>query len=325
MPAVKLPDLPVSFPLAQIIARDLGVRAAQVEATIALIEEGATIPFIARYRKERTGGLDDTQLRTLAERFAYLTELQARRETILASVSEQGKLTPPLERALWAAETKVELEDLYRPYKPRRRTRAMIAREQGLEPLADKLLACAGDPETLAAAFMDSATGVATVAAALEGARDILIERMAETPSLARHARETIWTAGELRSRLVKGKQAEKFRDYAEFAEPLEKMPSHRALAMLRADFQRFKSQPEYTGLGAMMRQRFVDINQAKKKAQKSKNPFKACCAVLGGICGMLCPCLRKKKPPAKKKAARKAPAKKAASSGDSGGATPSS
>ena len=184
MPAVKLPDLPVSFPLAQIIARDLGVRAAQVEATIALIEEGATIPFIARYRKERTGGLDDTQLRTLAERFAYLTELQARRETILASVSEQGKLTPPLERALWAAETKVELEDLYRPYKPRRRTRAMIAREQGLEPLADKLLAGAGDPETLAAAFMDSATGVATVAAALEGARDILIERMAETPSL---------------------------------------------------------------------------------------------------------------------------------------------
>ncbi|MEH6743018.1 Tex family protein [Hyphomonas sp.] len=236
MPAVKLPDLPVSFPLAQIIARDLGVRAAQVEATIALIEEGATIPFIARYRKERTGGLDDTQLRKLAERFAYLTELQARRETILASVSEQGKLTPPLERALWAAESKVELEDLYRPYKPRRRTRAMIAREQGLEPLADKLLACAGDPETLAAAFMDSATGVATVAAALEGARDILIERMAETPSLARHARETVWTAGELRSRLVKGKQAEKFRDYAEFAEPLEKMPSHRALAMLRGE-----------------------------------------------------------------------------------------
>ena len=236
MPAVKLPDVPVSFPLAQIIARDLGVRAAQVEATIALIEEGATIPFIARYRKERTGGLDDTQLRTLAERFAYLTELQARRETILASVSEQGKLTPPLERALWAAETKVELEDLYRPYKPRRRTRAMIAREQGLEPLADKLLAGAGDPETLAAAFMESGAGVATVAAALEGARDILIERMAETPSLARHARETIWTAGELSSRLVKGKQAEKFRDYAEFAEPLEKMPSHRALAMLRGE-----------------------------------------------------------------------------------------
>ncbi|MEQ3648535.1 Tex-like N-terminal domain-containing protein, partial [Hyphomonas sp.] len=236
MPAVKLPDLPVSFPLAQIIARDLGVRAAQVEATIALIEEGATIPFIARYRKERTGGLDDTQLRTLAERFAYLTELQARRETILASVSEQGKLTPPLERALWAAETKVELEDLYRPYKPRRRTRAMIAREQGLEPLADKLLSGAGDPETLAAAFMESATGVATVAAALEGARDILIERMAETPSLARHARETIWAAGELSSRLVKGKQAEKFRDYAEFAEPLEKMPSHRVLAMLRGE-----------------------------------------------------------------------------------------
>ncbi len=236
MPAVKLPDLPVSFPLAQIIARDLGVREAQVEATIALIEEGATIPFIARYRKERTGGLDDTQLRKLAERFAYLTELQARRETILASVSEQGKLTPPLERALWAAETKVELEDLYRPYKPRRRTRAMIAREQGLEPLADQLLACAGNPETLAAAFMQSATEVTTAAAALEGARDILIERMAETPSLARHARETVWAAGELSSRLVKGKQAEKFRDYAEFSEPLEKMPSHRAFAMLRGE-----------------------------------------------------------------------------------------
>ncbi|WP_291075273.1 Tex family protein [Hyphomonas sp.] len=236
MPAVKLSDTPAVFPLAQIIARDLGVRPAQVEATIALIEEGATIPFIARYRKERTGGLDDTQLRKLAERHAYLTELQLRRETVLASISEQGKLTPALERAILAAETKVELEDLYRPFKPKRRTRATIAREQGLEPLAEKLLACAGDPERLATAFVDPGKDVGTAAAALEGARDILIERMAETPSLARHARETLWNAGELNSRLVKGKEADKFRDYADFAEPLEKMPSHRALAMLRGE-----------------------------------------------------------------------------------------
>ena len=122
MPAAKQSVSFVTFPLAQIIARDLGVREAQVESTITLIEEGATIPFIARYRKERTGGLDDTQLRKLAERYEYLTELQARRETILTSISDQGKLTPALERALLSAETKVELEDLYRPYKPKRRT-----------------------------------------------------------------------------------------------------------------------------------------------------------------------------------------------------------
>ena len=236
MPAAKQSVSFVTFPLAQIIARDLGVREAQVESTITLIEEGATIPFIARYRKERTGGLDDTQLRKLAERYEYLTELQARRETILTSISDQGKLTPALERALLSAETKVELEDLYRPYKPKRRTKATIAREQGLEPLAEKLLAGAGNAERVAASFVDPAKEVISSAAALEGARDILIERMAETPNLARHARESVWKAGELSSRLVKGKEADKFRDYADFAEPLEKMPSHRALAMLRGE-----------------------------------------------------------------------------------------
>tara|TARA_R100001086_G_scaffold77998_3_gene37783 strand:- start:204 stop:2513 length:2310 start_codon:yes stop_codon:yes gene_type:complete len=236
MPAVKLSESAASFSIAQIIAHDLSVREAQVAATIGLIEEGATIPFIARYRKERTGGLDDTQLRQLAERYTYLTELQARRETILSSIGEQQKLTRPLERAIWNAETKVELEDLYRPYKPRRRTRATIAREQGLEPLAETLLKCAGDPEKLAVAYVDGTKDVETVSAALEGARDILIERMVETPSIVRHVREKVWEAGELSSRLVKGKQADKFRDYADFAEPLEKMPSHRALAMLRGE-----------------------------------------------------------------------------------------
>jgi uncharacterized protein len=169
--------------IARIIARELSVAETQVAAAIALIGEGASVPFIARYRKERTGGLDDTQLRTLAERLDYLTVMFERREVILKSIREQGKLTQDLERQIMAAETKVQLEDLYAPYRPKRRTRASIAREAGLEPLADRLLANPTlDPVAEALAYIAADKGVEDSGAALEGARHILIERMAETP-----------------------------------------------------------------------------------------------------------------------------------------------
>ena len=225
--------------IARIIAKELAVGEGQVAAAIQLIEEGATVPFIARYRKERTGGLDDTQLRTLAERFEYLTILADRREVVLRSITEQGKLTPELERQIRAATTKVELEDLYAPYRPKRRTKASIAKEAGLEPLADRLLANPSlDPVAEALKYLSTDKGVENADAALEGARNILIERMAETPALVGAIREKVWTGGKLASALVKGKEAEgaKFSDYFEFDEPIQNMPSHRALALLRGE-----------------------------------------------------------------------------------------
>jgi protein Tex len=224
--------------IARIIAKEIGVGEGQAAAAIQLIEEGASVPFIARYRKERTGGLDDTQLRTLAERFEYLTVLADRREVVLKSIGEQGKLTPELEKQIRACMNKVELEDLYLPYRPRRRTKASIAREAGLEPLADRLLADPRlDPVAEALAYV-TGEAVADVEAALEGARNILIERMAEAPALVRTVREKVWTGGKLASELVKGKEAEgaKFSDYFEFDEPIGNMPSHRALALLRGE-----------------------------------------------------------------------------------------
>jgi uncharacterized protein len=225
--------------IARIIAKELGVGEGQVAAAIQLIEEGASVPFIARYRKEKTGGLDDTQLRTLAERLEYLTILAERREVVLRSIREQGKLTPELEAQINAAQTKVELEDLYAPYRPKRRTKASIAREAGLEPLADRLLANPSlDPLEEAMAYISAEKGVADADAALEGARQIIIEQMAETPSLVGAVREKVWTTGKLSSTLVKGKEAEgaKFSDYFEFDEPIANMPSHRALALLRGE-----------------------------------------------------------------------------------------
>ncbi|MEQ1610369.1 MAG: Tex family protein [Hyphomonadaceae bacterium] len=225
--------------IARIIAKELGVGEGQVAAAIQLIEEGATVPFIARYRKERTGGLDDTQLRTLAERFEYLTILADRREVVLRSITEQGKLTPELEKQIRAATTKVELEDLYAPYRPKRRTKASIAKEAGLEPLADHLLANPFlDPVTEALKYLSTDKGIESADAALEGARNILIERMAETPALVGAIREKVWNGGKLASALVKGKEAEgsKFSDYFEFDEPIQNMPSHRALALLRGE-----------------------------------------------------------------------------------------
>ncbi len=225
--------------IAEIIARELGVEVRQVAATLELIGEGATVPFIARYRKERTGGLDDTQLRNLATRLAYLTKLGDRRDAIAKAIREQGKLTPALERDLHAAPTLVALEDLYAPFRQKRRTKAMIAIEAGLEPLADKLLVNPNQkPEELAAAFAKTAKTKMTPEEALEGARHILIERIVETPKLVGAVREKVWSGGRLGSGVVKGKEeaGAKFKDYFDFDEPIEKMPSHRALALMRGE-----------------------------------------------------------------------------------------
>jgi uncharacterized protein len=221
----------------QRIAAELGVGVGQVAAAVALLGEGATVPFIARYRKEKTGGLDDTQLRKLEERLGYLRELEDRRATVLKSIEEQGKLTPELARAINAAETKVELEDLYAPYKPKRRTKAQIAREAGLEPLADALLQNpALVPEAEAEKFVAPDKGVADAKAALDGARHILIERIGEDAKLVGSLREWLWDDGVLTSKVRKGKEKDgaKFADYFDFSQRIKEMPSHRALAIFR-------------------------------------------------------------------------------------------
>jgi uncharacterized protein len=219
------------------IAEELGVNEKQVKAAVDLLDEGATVPFIARYRKEATGGLDDGQLRTLEVRLAYLRELDERRETILNSIREQGKLTPELEQAILAAETKTLLEDLYLPYKPKRRTKAQMAREAGLEPLADSLLADPSlTPEVEAEKYLNPDHGISDTAAALEGARQILMERFAEDATLLGELREKVWNEGILAATVVEGKQQEgaKFKDYFAYDEPIAKIPSHRALALFR-------------------------------------------------------------------------------------------
>ncbi len=221
----------------QRIADELSVRPAQVQATVALLDEGSTVPFIARYRKEVTGGLDDTQLRTLQERLVYLRELEERRATILASVAEQGKLTEALKADLEGADNKARLEDLYLPYRPKRRTKAQIAREAGLEPLADALLADpAQAPEQQAAAFIDAEKGVPDAKTALDGARQILMERWAEDASLLTRLRAHVQARAEIKASVVEGKQEEgaKFSDYFAHSEPLKDVPSHRALALFR-------------------------------------------------------------------------------------------
>ncbi len=218
-----------------VIATEIGASPAQVTAAVALLDEGATVPFIARYRKEVTGGLDDTQLRTLAERLAYLREFETRRAAILASIAEQGKLTDDLAQALTRATTKAEIEDIYLPFKPKRRTRAMIARENGLGPLATAILADrAADPALLAKGYLSEA--VADVKAALEGARDILAEGLAEDAGLLGRLRDHMRRVARLSARVVAGKEAEgaKFSDYFAHSEPWAGAPSHRVLAMLR-------------------------------------------------------------------------------------------
>ena len=219
------------------IADELGVQSRQVQATVDLLDGGATVPFIARYRKEATGGLDDTQLRHLETRLSYLRELESRRQTVLDSIRDQGKLSPELEQALLAADSKTLLEDLYLPYKPKRRTKAQIAREAGLEPLALELLSAPDRvPEEEAARYLKPDQGIADVAAALEGARQILMERFAENPVTVTEVRERIWEEGLLVSRVAPGKEVEgaKFQDYFDYSEAIARIPSHRALALYR-------------------------------------------------------------------------------------------
>jgi uncharacterized protein len=222
------------------LAAELACRPSQVQAAVALLDGGATVPFIARYRKEATEGLDDVQLRELETRLAYLRELEARRAAVLQSVQEQGKLTPELAAALAAAPTKQELEDLYAPFKPKRRTKGAIAREAGLEPLADRLWSDpALDPLAEAATFVHAEAGFADAAAVLDGVRDLLAERWAEDAALVRGLREWLWSEGLFVSKLAQGKdenapEVSKFRDYFDYREPIARVPSHRALAVFR-------------------------------------------------------------------------------------------
>ena len=224
-------------PIENRIADDLGASPGQVLAAVKLLDEGATVPFIARYRKEATGGLDDTQLRRLEQRLGYLRELEDRRVAVLRSIEEQDKLTPGLKDDILAADTKTRLEDLYLPYKPKRRTKAQIAREAGLAPLARALLEDPSlAPESSAQGYVDAGEGVEDVAAALEGARQILMEDFAEDAELTARVREWLWDNAKLTSAVVSGKETAgaKFADYFEHSEPIRKVPSHRALELLR-------------------------------------------------------------------------------------------
>ena len=215
--------------ITQTIAAELNATAAQVEAAVALLDEGSTVPFIARYRKEATGGLDDSQLRTLAERLQY------RKATVLKSIEEQGKLSDELKAQIEAADNKTTLEDLYLPYKPKRRTKAQIARENGLQPLAELLLNTPSEnPETAAQGYLNE--NVADTRAALDGARAILMEQFAEDAELIGRLREKLWREAEIHAQVMAGQEAagEKFKDYFDHREPVRVMASHRALAVLR-------------------------------------------------------------------------------------------
>ncbi|MBA2540577.1 MAG: RNA-binding transcriptional accessory protein, partial [Deltaproteobacteria bacterium] len=229
---------PVEFDLIPAISTHLGLPPGAVAAVVALLDDGSTVPFIARYRKERTGGLDEVQIRNIEEHRTYVVELETRRAAILASVTEQGKLAPELEAKLRAAQSKAELEDLYAPYRPRRKTRASVARERGLQPLAAKIAGqgSEGDPAAEAAAFI--AEGVATAEDALAGARDIVAEQIADTAEVRAYVRREFAETGELVSEVVPNKDAEptKFEQYYKFSEAVKTIPSHRFLAIRRGE-----------------------------------------------------------------------------------------
>ncbi len=230
-------DTAVQARILAALAQELNQPVNRIAAAVALMDDGATVPFIARYRKEATGGLDDTVLRELEQRLSYRRDLEARRSAILESISLQGKLTPELQQAIETCDSKQTLEDLYAPYKPKRRSRAQIAREAGLEALVEKLLADRSlDPLTEAAAWVNAEAGFADAKSALDGARDILAERWSEDVRVLERLRRLLWDAGWLYSKVVDGKQTEgaNFRDWFDFAEPIRRIPSHRALAMLR-------------------------------------------------------------------------------------------
>ena len=221
------------------IRTELSVQQWQVEAATALLDSGSTVPFVARYRKEATGGLDDIQLRHLEERLRYLRELEERRKAILESIETQGKLDDALRQRILEADNKARLEDIYLPFKPKRRTKAQIAIESGLAPLADQLLANPErDPKVLAETFVDAQKNVASVDAALEGARSILVERFAEDADLIGRLREIYWAQGALKSKVREGKETSgaKFSDYFDLSQPFAKLPSHRILALFRGE-----------------------------------------------------------------------------------------
>jgi uncharacterized protein len=222
----------------QKIALEIAAKADQVRAAVQLLDDGATVPFIARYRKEMTGGLDDTQLRNLEERLRYLRELEERRDAVLASIAEQGKLSDALKAQILDADTKARLEDLYLPYKPKRRSKAQIARDAGLQPLADALRANPPEtPEAMAAGYIDAEKGVADAKAALDGARAIVLEEMSEDANLVGELREWLWDRGQIRAKVIAGKENEgaKYRDYFDHVEAIKSIPSHRLLALFRA------------------------------------------------------------------------------------------
>ncbi|MCA9726784.1 MAG: RNA-binding transcriptional accessory protein [Candidatus Eisenbacteria bacterium] len=238
---------------AKLIAPEVQLTVSSVAAVIALLDEGCTVPFVARYRKEATGGAEDFAIQQILDRLQFHRELWQRRNVILESIASQGKLTPELQAAIVGAVTRAELEDLYLPYRPKRRTRATIAKERGLEPLADRMWAQAeraGMPEEHAAAFVDGEKGVATVDDALQGARDILAERITETADWRARVRELTWRRGRIRTQVSRGKAGatSKFTDYYDYSEPVERIPSHRILAILRGEQEGFLSmsiQPE--------------------------------------------------------------------------------
>ncbi|WP_432471275.1 Tex family protein [Amphritea sp. HPY] len=235
--------------LSQQISAQLNIKTSQARATIALLDEGATVPFIARYRKEATGGLDDNQLRQLAEKLSYLRELNQRRQTIINSIRDQGLLNDTLLQALNSSDSKGRLEDLYLPYRPKRSSKAQTAKAAGLTPLADKLTKANAKPEQLARNFVNPKHQINTVDDALVGARHILMERFAEQADLLAELRDWLWRRGELSTKVIKGKQEQgaKFSDYFEFSEPVRRIPSHRALAIFRAakeEIIRYKLRP---------------------------------------------------------------------------------
>lgn len=259
----------------QRIADELSVAPHQVKATIGLLDEGSTVPFVARYRKEATGGLTDEQLRTLEERLGYLRDLEDRRKSILESISEQGKLTDELAAQVQGADTKARLEDLYLPYKPKRRTKAQIAREAGLEPLADALLGDPTlDPETVASQYVKPDVDVNDAASALQGARAILTERFTEDADVIGQLRDRMWRLGRLASSVRGGKEndGKKFSDYFDFAESFTKLPSHRILAMLRGEKEEVLSltlepgetEDDIAGYEALIAQRFGIVDQSR-------------------------------------------------------------
>jgi uncharacterized protein len=257
--------------LVQKIADELSLSSRQVASTLALFAEGNTLPFVARYRKEATGGLDEVQLRDVRERAEYLGELEERRAAILRSIGEQGKLSDDLRARVSAADTKQALEDLYLPYKPKRRTRAMIARERGLEPLAELLWAgeaTDAQAESAAAAFVDAAKDVPAVADALQGARDILAERVAEDAELRGAVRELTRAKGAVRSTAVAGKDGEvsKFQDYYAYGEKLGDIPSHRVLAIRRGEAEGFLAwsiEAPVEEIAAVLRRQVVGARRA--------------------------------------------------------------